>query len=404
MSGDLVHVPASTLPAHASSFDLAPAAWGLAQKIASTEFVSKALRGSPEKVLACMLTGNELGIGPMNALSKIHIIEGKPGAAAELMRALILRDGHEFWIDESTNTKCRVGIRRAGSSRDQMFEWTMDDARRAKLAGKQVWQSYPRAMLLARVTAEAARAVCPDSIAGMSYTVEELSDGDVVDADDVRAVEAVPSTAKRSTAKATRAATAPAAVAAAPVVVDPVEVEVPPLPGEEDELDPRAVVLAELAAWAAQLTGDRVEQWAQWKTANPGWHKADDLAGPRAALGALLDAEYDKDDAVDAEPGQDDGIIDAELVDESDIPAKDVPADVTPDDGPAPRLISDAQRRTLFMHLRAAGVDNKDRKAWAAGWLNHPVESFNDLTVDEAARLIEQAEAEADVDAGPDAA
>lgn len=368
---DLVHVP-STLPAHASSFELAPAAWGLAQKIAATEFVPKGLRNEPTKVLACMLTGNELGIGPMQALAKIHIIEGKPGAAAELMRALILRDGHEFWIAESTNTKCTVGIKRKGSTREQMFTWTMDDAKAAGLSGKGPWRTYPRAMLLARATSEGARAVCPDSISGLSYTVEELSDGGVYDPDDVATATEPAAAAKPAgrTARASRAATAPAAPALTVVRDQPTLAEVPPLPGEDDK--PAVPDIEEImSGWAKSLSGEAKAEWLRWKQSHPRWHLSDDL---RTEAYAVLDA------LAHPAPADDDDIVDAEVID---------------DDGPAPRLITDDQRRMLFAALHDADVSDNERHDWASGWLSRTVTTFNDLTVDEASRLIEQALAEA---------
>ena len=160
---------------------LAPEAWSLAQRIARTEFVPDALRGKPEAVLACMLAGAEVGVSPMQALSKIHVIKGRPAMAAELMRAIVLREGHDLWIEEQSSTRCIVGGKRKGSDRETRVTWTLDDAKRANLLSNPSWRSYPSAMLLARATAGLCRAIFPDVLAGISYTVEELQDGDVLD-------------------------------------------------------------------------------------------------------------------------------------------------------------------------------------------------------------------------------
>lgn len=216
-----------------SSLELAPEAWTLASRIANTEFVPSALRNKPEAVLAAILTGHERGIPPMQSLAQIHVIEGKPSIAAELMRALILREGHELWVEESSPTRCTVVGKRAGSTRESKVTWTLDDAKRAGLDGKQNWRKYPGDMLFARATAKLARALFPDVIAGMSYSVEELTDGDTLEDADVG--RAPTTTAKRSGTKrkATKAATAAAAPPApAEVEAAPVEVGLPPLPGE----------------------------------------------------------------------------------------------------------------------------------------------------------------------------
>ena len=44
-----------------ASTDAMETAWRLAQRIHTTEFVPKGLRGSPEKVLAALLLGREIG-------------------------------------------------------------------------------------------------------------------------------------------------------------------------------------------------------------------------------------------------------------------------------------------------------------------------------------------------------
>lgn len=221
--------------ATSSSLELAPEAWKLATRVADTDFVPKALRGKPEAVLACMLAGHEAGISPMQALSKIHVVDGRPAMAAELMRALVLRAGHEVWIEESSSTRVIVAGQRSGSERVSRVAWTMDDAKRANLSGKNNWRAYPRAMLLARATAELCRALFPDVLAGISHTIEEIADGVDVDAppapEDVGAP-AAPPTVK---AQARRAATASnAAPAMEPETVDQVRGEIPALPGEDE--------------------------------------------------------------------------------------------------------------------------------------------------------------------------
>lgn len=244
-----------TLPAivdSTSSFTLLPSAMTLARQVAGTDFVPKALRGKPEQVLACILTGHELGVGPMMALSKVHVIEGRPAMAAELMRAVILREGHDLWIEEHTNTRCTIGTRRKGSVRDQTFTFTLDDAKTAGIAGKQVWRQYPRAMLLARATGEMARALYADILAGISYTTEELTDGEDVDGDDNTPPPASNGRASRRTAKASKPATRAAQPKPAPVAAD-----LPPLPGEDEYDDVAAGPRMTGAQTIAMKFGDR---------------------------------------------------------------------------------------------------------------------------------------------------
>ena len=145
----------------------------LAGQISRTALVPEALRGRPEEVLAVMMAGNELGIGPMQALQSINIIKGKPALSAELMRALVLSAGHQFIIDANDQSAI-AKVCRAGWPEWQTVEFNLEDAKRAGLLNNPTWTKYPRAMLSARVTSEACRLFFPDVIAGMSYTPEEI--------------------------------------------------------------------------------------------------------------------------------------------------------------------------------------------------------------------------------------
>lgn len=155
-----------------------PAVGDLATKIANTEFVPKALRGKTASVAACVLTGREIGIGPMESLAKIHVIEGKPTMSAELMRAQVFRAGHSIKYEVLTDAKVSVSGRRKGEDEwSAPVTWTMQDAQRAGVAGKAVWKQYPRTMLAARATAELCRLLFPDALGGVSYIEDEIEAG-----------------------------------------------------------------------------------------------------------------------------------------------------------------------------------------------------------------------------------
>lgn len=156
---------------------LSPAeiSWKVAQKIANTPFVPTAFRGKPESVYAAVLYGEELGLGPMQSLTQIHVIEGKPSLAPEGMRGLVLKAGHRIDVKVASNDKVVLYGRRSDSGSEATVEWTMRDAQLAGLAGRGAWKTYPRAMLMARATSELCRMLFADIIAGLSYTPEEAA-------------------------------------------------------------------------------------------------------------------------------------------------------------------------------------------------------------------------------------
>lgn len=155
----------------------------LAHSIAGTELVPANLRARPAAILAAFMYGYELGLPPMHAVNGIQIITGKAGLSAETMRALVMQSGHSF-ILSATSDKATVRCRRNTWPEGEWatFEWTTEDARRAGLikanTNRSGWAKYPRAMLSARVTAEACRATFADVLHGMSYTPEEIQDFD----------------------------------------------------------------------------------------------------------------------------------------------------------------------------------------------------------------------------------
>lgn len=157
-----------------SEIELYESSWKLAQRVNTTPFVPRAMQGKPEHVLACVLYGRELGLGPMQALNSIHVIEGRAAASPELMRALVASAGHRIDITENTNTACTMKGVRVDTQAEATVRWTVEDAKLAGLTHKDNWKKYPRAMLAARCTSELCRLLFPDVIAGLSYTPEEI--------------------------------------------------------------------------------------------------------------------------------------------------------------------------------------------------------------------------------------
>lgn len=155
-----------------------------AHYIGNTEFVPDGMRGRSEAITAALLAGEELGLQKMASLRSIVIIRGRPAVYAEALRALVNAAGHEIWFEETTTTRCIAAGRRGGSDRVGRITWTMDDAKRAGLAGQQSYRTYPAEMLRARASAALARAMFADVTLGLP-AVEEIdeygADGQIVE-------------------------------------------------------------------------------------------------------------------------------------------------------------------------------------------------------------------------------
>src|SRR5262252_5002716 len=151
------------------------AAGEIAERICDTDFVPSGLRGNPGAIVAAILYGHEVGLQPMQSLAKIAVIKGRPSMTSEAMRSLILAAGHELWLEESGPTRAIMCGRRSGTERVVKTMWTIDDAKRAGIAGGENWRRYPREMLVARASAMLARQLFADVIGGL-LSAEEVED------------------------------------------------------------------------------------------------------------------------------------------------------------------------------------------------------------------------------------
>jgi hypothetical protein len=130
---------------------------------------------TPAEAVVILMTGQELGLSPMQSLRGIYVVKGKPVLAADTMVAVVRRSGVcESWrIVESTPDRCTITTRRKGETHDAERTWTIADAKRAGLLTNGTWGAYPAAMLRHRCAADLARQEYPDVILGM-YDPEEM--------------------------------------------------------------------------------------------------------------------------------------------------------------------------------------------------------------------------------------
>lgn len=146
----------------------------MASVLAESTLLPGHLRGKPANVLVVLQGARALDISAFWAFQSMHVVDGKLGLAAELMRAMVIKAGHKFRVVERTADRAVVEIHR--NDRDQPYraEFTSDDAKRAELTGKDNWRKYPKSMLVARATSIAVRDECPETLFGMVYTPDEL--------------------------------------------------------------------------------------------------------------------------------------------------------------------------------------------------------------------------------------
>lgn len=165
----------------------------LANALAASGILPNHLQGKPANVLAIMYAARAMDIPLWTAVTECAVVNGKVAPSANIHRAMVQRAGHRFRVVDSSPTSATVAIiRRDDPDYEHTATFTMAEAAAAKLNGKDVWKSYPAAMLVHRATTLLVRQACADVMSGMSaYTPEELGadfdeDGRVITGEVVR--------------------------------------------------------------------------------------------------------------------------------------------------------------------------------------------------------------------------
>jgi hypothetical protein len=130
------------------------------------------------KAAVKVLAGAELGIGPIDSMTGINIVEGKPTLSADLEAKAVKRSKrYNYRVIELSDQRCVIEFYEFGELVG-VETFTVDDAKRAQLLGKRNWQQYPKNMLFARALSNGVAFHCPDVTALRIYTPDELGDED----------------------------------------------------------------------------------------------------------------------------------------------------------------------------------------------------------------------------------
>lgn len=129
---------------------------------------------TPQQAMALFMLAQAEGLHPSAAVRDYHIIQGRPSMKADTMLTRFQASGGRVEWHCYTDEKVEATFSHpAGGS--VRIDWTLERARRAKLAGKDNWVTHPRAMLRARLISEGVRTVYPGCVAAGVYTPEELA-------------------------------------------------------------------------------------------------------------------------------------------------------------------------------------------------------------------------------------
>lgn len=144
--------------------------WRLANMLVKSRMVAQK---EPEQAMAILLKAHELGVPAMQAFASIHFFDGKIVTGSDLMAGLAAqRCGVRWKVERWDDEACSMVFSRPGWE-SIAADFTMKDAARAQLTGKDNWKKYPKDMLRWRAMARGIRTIAPDYFTGI-YLEDEI--------------------------------------------------------------------------------------------------------------------------------------------------------------------------------------------------------------------------------------
>ena len=131
---------------------------------------------NPESIVITAMYGREIGMSFMQALTDIHVIDGIPSLSAPGQGGVIRQrlPAAKIVLLEQNEMVCRISMWRPGMDEPQEFSYTIEDAGRANLTGKDNWIYNPTDMLTWRCSTRGYRFIFKDILGSFGHTPEEL--------------------------------------------------------------------------------------------------------------------------------------------------------------------------------------------------------------------------------------
>jgi len=149
--------------------------------VADSEFAPKDFRGKPASCVLAIQAGAEIGLGPMQALQSIAVVNGRPSVFGDAALALVMGSPVCEYVSEGIDGEgeqmAAVCVaKRRGYEKGTVVRFSVADAKKAGLWGKSgPWTQYPKRMLQMRARGFALRDAFPDVLKGL-VTAEEAQD------------------------------------------------------------------------------------------------------------------------------------------------------------------------------------------------------------------------------------
>lgn len=149
----------------------------IASFLAESKFLPQSLRKDPATAITLVITAKQMGL-PITALSEVCEVNGKISFWGRTKAGILFRDARcEYVIPvQKTEKVCTLKAKRKNWPEAVEVTYTIEQAGKAGLTGKDTWKKYPADMLYYRALSRVINEVFPDVIQGIA-TAEDIQDG-----------------------------------------------------------------------------------------------------------------------------------------------------------------------------------------------------------------------------------
>jgi hypothetical protein len=157
-------------------------AFRIAKMMSTTQLIPKAFQNKPADILIAFEFGRSLGLGQLQAVQNIAVVNGRPCLWGDSVLAVCQGSLDFEYIKEAelkddkgelSGFECRV--KRKSYPEETVRQFTVEQAKKAGLWGRNTWASYPARMLQMRARGFALRDTFADALGGISMR-EEVED------------------------------------------------------------------------------------------------------------------------------------------------------------------------------------------------------------------------------------
>jgi hypothetical protein len=179
-------------------------AYRLSTHLAKSDLCPKSFGQNPANVFAAIMMGAEIGVGPMQAMANIAVVNGRASMWGELVSGLIWGSGICEKLEDKVTGKgddlaVTVTTKRKGVA-EYSYTFSWEDAKLAGLTAKDTYQKYRKDMLYWKALGRVSKRYWADVLKGI--TIREIADDGDLKEEFPGAVEVEATTAQAAEAPA----------------------------------------------------------------------------------------------------------------------------------------------------------------------------------------------------------